>query len=59
MGLTVVTVKPASIAPKTAPGYSGKLGKQMATTSPLTNLNLVWKRTAKAALESRSSAKVY
>ncbi|XP_046801906.1 luciferin 4-monooxygenase-like [Lucilia cuprina] len=35
----MVTVKPASIAPNTAPGYSGKLGKQMATTSPCTNLN--------------------
>lgn len=59
MGFTVVTVRPASMAPNVAIGYSGKLGKQTASTSGLKSLNWVWRRTAKAALASRIWANVY
>lgn len=59
MGLTVVTLKPASIAPKIAIGNSGVFGKQMAITSFCFKLNSVCKRTAKAAELSRNSAYVY
>lgn len=59
MGLTVVITQPASMAPNKAIGYSGMLGKQTATTSPLVRWNFVCRRMASAAQWSRNLAYVY
>ena len=59
MGFTVVTTRPASIAPNVAIGNSGTFGKQMAKTSDFFMWNFCWRRSASAALWSRSSANVY